>query len=111
MTGIYDEMKERAEKAESTIEELKLKINQRDNAISAQEKVLASRDIKIIQLEKSIEAALSIAKSNGQTDGAHHKMWAIDQMVKALINDKDKYFNWVQNYCDSVDVWDKGIPP
>jgi hypothetical protein len=31
-----------------------------------------------------IAKAIDIAKSNGTNDGAHHKMWVIDQMVRAL---------------------------
>ena len=32
----------------------------------------------------SIEAALEIARRYGGIDGAHHKAWVIDQMVRAL---------------------------
>lgn len=31
-----------------------------------------------------IAAALGIASGYGSTDGAHHKAWVIDQMVRAL---------------------------
>ena len=31
-----------------------------------------------------IAAALTIANESGTTDGDHHKMWVIDQMVRAL---------------------------
>lgn len=31
-----------------------------------------------------IEKALAVAIKYGLTDGAHHKMWVIDQMVRAL---------------------------
>jgi hypothetical protein len=31
-----------------------------------------------------IEKALELARQDGQIDGAHHKMWVIDQMVRAL---------------------------
>ena len=31
-----------------------------------------------------IAKALEIAAEDGTTDGAHHKMWVIDQMVRAL---------------------------
>ena len=31
-----------------------------------------------------IELALQIAQQHGQTDGAHHKAWVIDQIVRVL---------------------------
>lgn len=34
--------------------------------------------------QERIESALSIALSYGGIDGGHHKMWVIDQMVRAL---------------------------
>lgn len=35
-------------------------------------------------MDKRITKALDIAASCGPVDGAHHKAWAIDQMVRAL---------------------------
>lgn len=37
--------------------------------------------------ESKIAKALEIALSYGQTDGAHHKAWVIDQIVRALTGD------------------------
>lgn len=34
--------------------------------------------------EDRIKTALNLAASYGQIDGDHHKMWTIDQMVRAL---------------------------
>lgn len=34
--------------------------------------------------KQAIDAALSIAMSYGGVDGAHHKAWVIDQMVRTL---------------------------
>lgn len=31
-----------------------------------------------------VDAALEIARKHGDTDGAHHKQWVIDQMMRAL---------------------------
>lgn len=62
-----------------------------------------------------IEKALEIAFNHGQTDGAHHKAWVIDQMVQALTG--DEYPEWVAEYeGDPEDgahhyTWDKGIAP
>lgn len=36
-------------------------------------------------MEDRIKKALEISDNNGTTDGGHHKMWVIDQMVRALM--------------------------
>lgn len=52
--------------------------------------------------------------TGGQTDGAHHKMWVIDQAVRALVADYDE---WVAAYeeCDEdgepAYEWDVGVAP
>jgi len=59
--------------------------------------------------------ALHIAYQYGQVDGAHHKAWVIDQMVRALL--KEEYEPWLEEYqCVDEDgdyqyEWDKGIAP
>jgi hypothetical protein len=60
------------------------------------------------------EAALDIAFQYGGIDGAHHKTWVIDQMVRALTG--DGYEQWVINARDGEDGpetydWDEGITP
>lgn len=60
-----------------------------------------------------IEEALSLAEY-GQIDGAHHKTWTIDQMVRVLTG--DNYDAWVAEYCRGEDgpetyEWDTGIAP
>ena len=62
-----------------------------------------------------IEKALSYAWSYGQIDGSHHKMWVIDQMVRALLGEEE-YKEWVKNYetptCnEDYYVWNIGITP
>jgi hypothetical protein len=52
---------------------------------------------------QGVTAALQIAARYGQIDGAHHKAWVIDQMVRALLG--DQYAAWVS------DDWDEGIAP
>lgn len=61
-----------------------------------------------------IELALEAALSYGQTDGAHHKMWVIDQMVRLLTG--DRYEQVITEYCAGEDgpetyAWDEGIAP
>ena len=61
-----------------------------------------------------ITKALDIAFRYSQIDGAHHKAWCIDQMVRALTG--DGYDAWIKKYKydeetgDEYD-WDVGIAP
>jgi hypothetical protein len=61
-----------------------------------------------------IELALMIASKYGGTDGAHHKAWVIDQMVRVLTG--DRYEAWVAQVRAGKDGpntygWDEGIAP
>jgi len=59
-----------------------------------------------------IEDALEIAFRYSQIDGAHHKAWVIDQMVRALTG--EEYENWIKEYKDDGEDqydWDEGIAP
>lgn len=62
----------------------------------------------------TIKDALDIAWSYGQIDGSHHRLWVIDQMVRALLGEED-YKKWVEKYetPDGEDYWewDVGIAP
>ena len=67
-------------------------------------------------MRERIEKALSIAWSYGQIDGAHHKMWVIDQMVRALCANEDMYKKWIEAYEEPISnedyyVWNTGIAP
>jgi hypothetical protein len=58
--------------------------------------------------------AIEVALNYGQTDGAHHKMWVIDQMVRVLAG--DRYNDLITRYCVGEDgpgtyEWDEGITP
>jgi hypothetical protein len=48
--------------------------------------------------------AIEVALNCGQTDGAHHKMWVIDQMLRVLVG--DRYEDGPGTY-----EWDEGIMP
>lgn len=61
-----------------------------------------------------IAKALGLALQYGQIDGAHHKTWVIDQMVRALTG--DQYASVIKDNCDGEDgpdtyEWDTGIAP
>jgi hypothetical protein len=64
------------------------------------------------ELPDPVADALRVAERYGQTDGAHHKAWVIDQMVRALTG--DGYEAWLAEYRihPSGDAcWDEGIAP
>lgn len=63
---------------------------------------------------KRTEVALKIAMQSGTVDGDHHKMWVIDQMVRALTG--NGYPEWVSQHNAGEDgpntyEWEVGIPP
>ena len=60
--------------------------------------------------------ALAKIYQNGGTDGAHHKQWLLDQVVRILCETEDGYNTWVNNfesgeYGPDTYKWDVGIPP
>jgi len=63
-------------------------------------------------LQSRITLAINIATEHGMIDGAHHKQWVIDQMLRALFGD-EKYNEWldVTNSNPDYDPWDQGIAP
>lgn len=59
-----------------------------------------------------IQDAVNIAWRFGQIDGDHHRVWVIDQMVRALIGNEAEYKAWVSNYENNGEYeWDVGIAP
>lgn len=88
--------------------------------------------------ERRIKEALKIANNYGGIDGDHHKMWTIDQMVRALTNcplvevhkldykgnpftyktfgESEEYKQWIVDHNKGEDgpntyEWEKGIAP
>lgn len=64
--------------------------------------------------EEKIKAAIDLAVKYGGIDGAHHKDWVIDQMVRVLAG--EKYEEVVRDACNGEDgpdtySWDIGIAP
>lgn len=67
-----------------------------------------------------IKKALDIAFNYGQVEGAHHKAWVIDQIVRALTGcamestgeDSKEYAKFIREYCgdDTEYEWDTGLP-
>lgn len=61
-----------------------------------------------------IQAALALAFDYGGIDGAHHKAWVIDQIVRALAGDRyEAFVTQVQLGMDGPETykWDCGIAP
>jgi len=62
------------------------------------------------ELAKGVIAAINIAVEFGGYDGAHHKNWVIDQMVRALAG--DEYAKIVNDATEgNPEQWEVGIAP
>jgi hypothetical protein len=64
--------------------------------------------------KKRIDKAIELAVKYGGIDGAHHKAWVIDQMVRVLAGDRyEAIVEEARNGRDGPDTyeWDEGIPP
>jgi hypothetical protein len=69
---------------------------------------------RYVRAEPTVEKALEIARHHGGIDGAHHKAWVIDQIVRALTG--KNYDTWIAEHCDGEDgpdtySWDEGTAP
>lgn len=67
-----------------------------------------------------VEDALAQIREFGGIDGAHHKQWLLDQIVRTLTDatkdDQDDYLAWLAAYENGSDgpntyTWDTGIAP
>lgn len=59
-----------------------------------------------------VNVAARVAMRFGMIDGAHHKQWVIDQMLRSILGKQD-YEAWVKrmNSDPEYDPWDPGIAP
>lgn len=66
-------------------------------------------------LEERVQRAIKQAISGNQTDGAHHKNWSLDQIVRTLAG--DQYERVIREARGDYDGrgyeydYDEGIPP
>lgn len=62
-------------------------------------------------MDQKVAAAIEVAQRFGMIDGAHHKQWVIDQMLRALLG--EEYPAWVEreNADPEYTPWDVGIAP
>lgn len=54
-----------------------------------------------------IASALDIIEDNGLVEGAHHKQWVVDQVLRALTG--DAYDSFVATCIKGE--WDEGVAP
>jgi len=66
----------------------------------------ASKKVERDIWQARIAEALDYASRYGTIDGAHHKTWVIDQMVRVLVGWRD-YEDWVAKH----EGWQEGIAP
>ena len=71
-----------------------------------------------LEKEQSLQIfyAKQVIHQYGSIDGAHHKQWVLDQVIRILCGSDDEYEKWVfqHNYGeDGPDSyrWDEGIAP
>lgn len=75
--------------------------------------------VPVIDTNEKINKALEIAWRFSQIDGAHHKAWTIDQIVRALCGNEETYRLWIGEYTKpflnhgELDYysWDEGVTP
>lgn len=64
--------------------------------------------------EDRIEAAIKVAEQYADIDGAHHKQWTINEMLRALMG-KDGFTQWLAKVnaegAEEYGEWDLGIAP
>lgn len=72
---------------------------------------IVSKKLKENQKYKEvIDKVRNIAYEYGQIDGAHHKTWVIDQMIRELLG--TEYDNFIKEYEEDGEyTWDIGIAP
>ena len=71
-----------------------------------------------MKTNNTIRDALDLITQYGGIDGAHHKQWVLDQIVRTLTKTEKGYENWLKEYQGDLDEegypeyeWDKGSPP
>lgn len=76
---------------------------------------ITSFDPEIENQDERVINTLLVAENYAMEDGAHHKQWVIDQMLRILLG-LAEYREWVDRYnafsiANDYEVWDEGIAP
>jgi len=58
-----------------------------------------------LELHKRIERAVDVIFQFGLIDGSHHKQWAMDKILRILLD--DNYDDVLKDFPD----WDHGVAP
>lgn len=77
---------------------------------------IVQEETKVVTDSEKIQKALELIHNYGTTDGAHHKTWVLDHVVRELCGDIVTYGEWVRNFEAGEDgphtyEWDTGTPP
>lgn len=85
-----------------------------DVCVKAADLLEKEYNVKSEKVETKTIAVLSLIHDYGGIDGAHHKQWLLDQILRVLT--EDNYHKWVTEFCvgeDGPDTyeWDTGIAP
>lgn len=67
-------------------------------------------------MEEKLANIANLIKEFGGIDGAHHKQWLLDQILREIASDEKAYDEWVREWNDGEDgattyEWDTGIAP
>lgn len=67
-------------------------------------------------MEEQLIKILSLIGEFGGVDGAHHKQWLLDQIVREIAGDEETYCEWVTEWNDGEEgaktyEWDVGVSP
>lgn len=67
-------------------------------------------------MDPKLENISNLIKDYGGIDGAHHKQWLLDQILREASVDETSYQAWVQEWNAGEDgpntyEWDTGIAP
>ena len=58
------------------------------------------------------QGALDLISEYGEIDGAHHKQWLLDQVVRMLTGNEYEYDRWVESHLKETEYqWDEGVAP
>lgn len=87
-----------------------------DGSMSTEEKLTDIVLSHVDQLALRIDEALAVIHNYGGIDGAHHKQWVLDQVVRALCGSDEEYAKWVTEFNNGDEgpntyEWDEGITP
>ena len=102
---IIEEIEQLQQENEQLKEELKYTV-----PIVEHNKIVSKKLKENQKYKEVIDKVINIAYEYGQIDGAHHKTWVIDQMIRELLG--TEYDNFIKEYEEDGEyTWDIGIAP